>query len=144
MTKEEAKKWGLILLAYGYGDQCDVVVKEKGINTVPLSDVYVVDSGDCGVSEDDYDIMELSSPACPKPFFIKELHWEYEEKSYEDLVAKYIKFPKDEIFYFAREFIKAAASAEKAEADFFKMGRFYLSKDPPNIQDNGYFIQVDK
>lgn len=29
MTKEEAKKWGLILLAYGYGDQCDVVVKEK-------------------------------------------------------------------------------------------------------------------
>ena len=66
MTKEEAKKWGLILLAYGYGDQCDVVVKEKGINTVPLSDVYVVDSGDHGVSEDDYDIMELSSPACPK------------------------------------------------------------------------------
>ena len=129
MTKEEAKKWGLILLAYGYGDQCDVVVKEKGINTVPLSDVYVVDSGDCGVSEDNYDIMELSSPACPKPFLIKELHWEYEEKSDENFVAKYIKFPKDEIFYFAREFIKAAASAEKAEGDFFKIGRFFSKGD---------------
>lgn len=129
MTKEEAKKWGLILLAYGYGDQCDVVVKEKGINTVPLSDVYVVDSGDHGVSEDNYDIMELSSPACPKPFLIKELHWEYEEKSDENFVAKYIKFPKDEIFYFARELIKAAASAEKAEGDFFKMGRFFSKVD---------------
>ena len=129
MTKEEAKKWGLILLAYGYGDQCDVVVKEKGINTVPLSDVYVVDSGDHGVSEDNYDIMELSSPACPKPFLIKELHWEYEEKSDENFVAKYIKFPKDEIFYFAREFIKAAASAEKAEGDFFKIGRFFSKGD---------------
>ena len=129
MTKEEAKKWGLILLAYGYGDQCDVVVKEKGINTVPLSDVYVVDSGDSGVREDCYDIMELSSPACPKPFLIKELHWEYEEKSDENFVAKYIKFPKDEIFYFARELIKAAASAEKAEADFFKMGRFFSKGD---------------
>ena len=129
MTKEEAKKWGLILLAYGYGDQCDVVVKEKGINTVPLSDVYVVDSGDCGVSEDNYDIMELSSPACPKPFLIKELHWEYEEKSDENFVAKYIKFPKDEIFYFARELIKAAASAETAKVDFFKMGRFFSKGD---------------
>lgn len=129
MNKEEARKWGLILLAYGYGDQCDVVVKEKGINTVPLSDVYVVDSGDHGVSEDNYDIMELSSPACPKPFLIKELHWEYEEKSDENFVAKYIKFPKDEIFYFAREFIKAAASAEKAEGDFFKMGRFFSKVD---------------
>jgi hypothetical protein len=129
MTKEEAKKWGLILLAYGYGDQCDVVVKEKGINTVPLSNVYVVDSSDCGVSEDNYDIMELSSPACPKPFLIKELHWEYEEKSDENFVAKYIKFPKDEIFYFARELIKAAASAEKTEADFFKMGRFFSKVD---------------
>lgn len=129
MTKEEAKKWGLILLAYGYGDQCDVVVKEKGINTVPLSDVYVVDSGDHGVSEDNYDIMELSSPACPKPFLIKELHWEYEEKSDENFVAKYIKFPKDEIFYFARELIKAAASAEKAEGDFFKIGRFFSKGD---------------
>jgi hypothetical protein len=129
MTKEEAKKWGLILLAYGYGDQCDVVVKEKGINTVPLSDVYVVDSGDHGVSEDNYDIMELTSPACPKPFLIKELHWEYEEKSDENFVAEYIKFPKDEIFYFAREFIKAAASAEKAEGDFFKMGRFFSKGD---------------
>ena len=129
MTKEEAKKWGLILLAYGYGDQCDVAVKEKGINTVPLSDVYVVDSGDCGVSEDNYDIMELRSPACPKPFLIKELHWEYEEKSDENFVAKYIKFPKDEIFYFAREFIKAAASAEKTEADFFKIGRFFSKED---------------
>ena len=129
MTKEEAQKWGLILLAYGFGDKCDIVVKEKGINTVPLSDVYVVDSGDHGVSEDDYDIMELSSPACPKPFLIKELHWEYEEKSYEDLVAKYIKFPKDEIFYFAREFIKAAASAETAKADFFKMGRLFSKAD---------------
>ena len=125
MTKEEAKKWGLILLAYGYGDQCDVVVKEKGINTVPLSDVYVVDSGDCGVSEDNYDIMELSSPACPMPFLLKELHWEYEEKSDENFIAKYIKFRKDEIFYFARELIKAAASAEKTEANFFKMGRFF-------------------
>ncbi len=125
MTKEEAKKWGLILLAYGYGDQCDVAVKEKGINTVPLSDVYVVDSGDCGVSEDNYDIMELRSPACPAPFLLKELHWEYEEKSDENFVAKYIKFPKDEIFYFAREFIKAAASAETAKADFFKIGRFF-------------------
>ena len=125
MTKEEAKKWGLILLAYGYGDQCDVVIKEKGINTVPLSDVYVVDSGDHGVSEDDYDIMELSSPAHPKLFLIKELHWEYEEKSDDNFVAKYIKFPKDEIFYFARELIKAAASAETAKADFFKIGRFF-------------------
>ena len=125
MTKEEAKKWGLILLAYGYGDQCDVVVKEKGINTVPLSDVYVVDSGDCGVSEDDYDIMELSSPACPKPFLIKELHWEYEEKSDENFVAKYIKFPKDEIFYFARELIKAAASAEKSGRRFFQNGAIF-------------------
>ena len=129
MTKEEAQKWGLILLAYGFGDKCDIVVKEKGINTVPLSDVYVVDSGDSGVSEDDYDIMELSSPACPKPFLIKELHWEYEEKSDENFIAKYIKFPKDEIFYFAREFIKAAASAEKAEGDFFKMGRFFSKGD---------------
>ena len=129
MTKEEAKKWGLILLAYGFGDKCDIVVKEKGINTVPLSDVYVVDSGDCGVSEDDYDIMELSSPACPKPFLIKELHWEYEEKSDDNFVAKYIKFPKDEIFYFARELIKAAASAGKAEGDFFKMGRFFSKGD---------------
>ena len=129
MTKEEAKKWGLILLAYGYGDQCDVVVKEKGINTVPLSDVYVVDSGDHGVSEDNYDIMELSSPACPKPFLIKELHWEYEEKSEGELVAKCIKFPKNEIFYFAREFIKAAASAKTAEGDFFKMGRFFNKGD---------------
>lgn len=129
MTKEEAKKWGLILLAYGYDEQCDVVVKEKGINTVPLSDVYVVDSGDSGVSEDNYDIMELSSPACPKPFLIKELHWEYEEKSDENFIAKYIKFPKDEIFYFAREFIKAAASAETAKADFFKMGRFFNKGD---------------
>ena len=132
MNKEEAKKWGLILLAYGYGDQCDVVVKEKGINTVPLSDVYVVDSGDHGVSEDNYDIMELSSPACPKPFLIKELHWEYEEKSDENFVAKYIKFPKDEIFYFARELIKAAASAEKAKADFFKIGRFFSKGDKDN------------
>lgn len=132
MTKEEAKKWGLILLAYGYGDQCDVVVKEKGINTVPLSDVYVVDSGDSGVSENNYDIMELSSPACPKPFLIKDLHWEYEEKSDDNFVAKYIKFPKDEIFYFAREFIKAAASAEKAEGDFFKMGRFFSKGDKNN------------
>ena len=129
MTKEEAKKWGLILLAYGYGDQCDVVVKEKGINAIYLSDIYVVDSGDCGVSEDNYDIMELSSPACPKPFLIKELHWEYEEKSDENFVAKYIKFPKDEIFYFARELIKAAASAEKAEGDFFKIGRFFSKGD---------------
>lgn len=125
MTKEEARKWGLILLAYGYGDKCDVVVKEKGINTVPLSDVYVVNSGDCGVSEDNYDIMELSSPACPKPFLFKELHWEYEEKSDDNFVAKYMKFPKDEIFYFAREFIKAATSAENSESDFFKMGRFF-------------------
>lgn len=129
MNKEETKKWGLILLAYGYGDQCDVVVKEKGINTVPLSDVYVVDSGGCGVSEDNYDIMELSSPACPKPFLIKDLHCEYEEKSDDNFVAKYIKFPKDEIFYFARELIKAAASAEKAESDFFKMGRFFSKGD---------------
>ena len=129
MTKEEAKKWGLILLAYGYGDQCDVVVKEKGINTVPLSDVYIVDSGDHGVSEDNYDIMELSSPACPKGFLIKELHWEYEEKFDDNFVAKYIKFPKDEIFYFARELIKAAASAETAKADFFKIGRFFSKGD---------------
>ena len=125
MTKEEAKKWGLILLAYGYGDQCDVVIKEKGINTVPLSDVYVVDSGDCGVSEDNYDIKEVSCPACPMGVLIKELHWEYEEKSDDNFVVKYIKFPKDEIFYFARELIKAAASAETAKADFFKIGRFF-------------------
>lgn len=125
MTKEEARKWGLILLAYGYGDQCDVTVKEKGINTVPLSDVYVVDSGDCGVSEDDYDIMERRSPACPKPFLTKSLNWEYEEKSDDNFVAKYIKFPKTEIFYFAREFIKAAANAENTKGAYFKLGRYF-------------------
>ena len=97
MTKEEAKKWGLILLAYGYGDQCDVVVKEKGINTVPLSDVYVVDSGDHGVSEDDYDIMEVSCPAHPKLFLIKELHWEYEEKSDDNLEDKFFRKKKHKL-----------------------------------------------
>lgn len=124
MTKEEARKWGLILLAYGFGDKCDIVVKEKGINTVPLSDVYVVDSGDCGVSEDDYEIMQVSSPLCPKGFLLKNIRWEYEEKSDKNFIAKYIKFPKEQLYEVAREFIKAAATADKQKGDYFKLGRF--------------------
>lgn len=124
MTKEEAQKWGLILLAYGFGDKCDIVVKEKGINTVPLSDVYVVDSGDRGVSEDYYEIMQLSSPLCPKRFLLKNIRWEYEEKSDKDFIAKYIKFPKEQLYEVAREFIKAIATADKHKEDYFKLGKF--------------------
>lgn len=124
MTKEEAQKWGLILLAYGFGDKCDIVVKGKGINTVPLSDVYVVDSGDHGVSEDDYEIMQLSSPLCPNGFLLKNIRWEYEEKSDKNFIAKYIKFPKEQLYEVAREFIKAAATADKQKGDYFKLGRF--------------------
>ena len=51
MTKEEAKKWGLILLAYGYGDQCDVVVKEKGINTVHRADSPLSQAAACDGKE---------------------------------------------------------------------------------------------
>lgn len=123
MTKDEAKKWGLIFLAYGFGDKCGVTVKETGINTIPIEDVYVVDSGDRGVSEDTYEIMEYRSPAMP-PMFHAPLHWEYEEKEDESLIEKVIKIPRTEIYEVTKILLKACATADKTESDFFRLCQF--------------------
>ena len=123
MTKEEAKKWGLILLSYGFGDKCDIVVKEKGLNTEPISNLYVVDSGDHTVNEDDYKILERTSPACPPGFSINPIHFEYEEKEDKNFISKIIKFQKNQMFEIAKTFIKAALSSESTKSDYFKIGR---------------------
>lgn len=116
MTKEEAQKWGLILLAYGYGDKCDIKVKEK--NNKSLSDLIIA-----GANQNDFEILERTSPACPPNFLLHPIHFEYEEKEDENFISKIIKFPKEQIFDVAKIFIKAALSSESAESDYFKMGR---------------------
>ena len=57
-------------------------------------------------------------------FLLKNIRWEYEEKSDKNFIAKYIKFPKEQLYEVAREFIKAAATADKQKGDYFKLGRF--------------------
>ena len=122
MTKEEAKKWGLILLAYGFGDKCRVEVKESGINSVPLSDLYIVDSGDHGVSEDDYKVMEYKNPLVPDCCIDKKYLWRYikeEDKFHgKKYVTEKLLLSKSDIFEFAKYLIKQIMNKEGESSEY--------------------------
>lgn len=125
MTKEEAQKWGLILLAYGFGDRCRLVVEKDGLNTVPLSDVYVVDSGDHGLSENDYKIMEYKNPVLPI-CAVDKCHWKYEiDASDKEYLVEKIKVPREEMFEFAKNVIKAALVSDDKETDYWTLAQVH-------------------
>lgn len=126
MTKEEAKKWGLILLAYGYGEKCGVTVKEK--TDTALLDIGIVDSGDHDANADDFEIMELKSVLCPAPFCLKRINFEYEEKEDENLIEKVVKFPKEQMYELAKQVLEAIAVPEEKKSDFWRLGRFEEKK----------------
>lgn len=132
MTKEEAKKWGLILLAYGFGDKCRVEVKEGRINAVPLSDLYIVDSGDHDISEDDYKIMERKNPLVPDCCIDKRL-WEYtsekEKIGSEKCVVEKLLLKKTDIYEFAKNIILQELHGDKEESDYYGFIRVSSEKE---------------
>lgn len=155
MDKAEARKWGLIFLDYGYGEECEVTVKEKEshINTTPISDLYVVDKGDHDISEDDYEVMECKNFAMPSGM-IPFINFHYELEADDEFHIERIKFPKSKIFELAKIFIKAALSSKYNDSEYFTLSKVMRLKNKcikrtkitpelllKNLRDGGFITE---